>query len=82
MLISIKLIETVSTETIKSPIQINTDNYPELNNMSLNEIHEYINNNSTNMQSFNGYLSLYDELFEQSIILDDINNEIKNIFIE
>lgn len=82
MLISLKLIEIVSTETIKSPIQINTDNYPELTNMNLDEIYEYINNNSTNIQSFNGYSSLYDELFEQTIISDDVNIDIKNIFIE
>ena len=67
--------EGYSTWVVKEPIEIDTDDYPELNGLSKEEIEKYLTQNADSMKSSEGdepnSYSLYDECYEQ----DDIRNK-------
>ena len=64
--------EGYSTWIVKEPIEIDTDDYPELNGLSKDEIEKYLTKNATEMKSSEGdepnMYSLYDEASEQNDI--------------
>lgn len=64
--------EGYNTWIVKEAIEINTEDYPELEGLSKEEIEEYLTKNATNMKSTEGdepdSYSLYDECLE----MDDI----------
>ena len=61
--------ESYNTWIVKEPIEIDTDDYPELKGLSKDEIEKYLTNNATEMKSSEGddsdSYSLYDEASEQ-----------------
>lgn len=73
--------EGYDTWMIKEPVIIDTDNYPELNGLSTEEIVQYLNENASNMKSTDGdepdTYSLYDEAIEKdNIRVKETNNEV------
>ena len=67
--------EGYSVWVVKEPIEIDTDDYPELKGLSKEEIEKYLTQNASEMKSSEGdepnSYSLYDECYEQ----DDIRNK-------
>ena len=71
--------ESYSVWICREPIEIDTDNYPELNGMSEDEIKEYIRENSYDMKSVNDddgmYSSFGEQLYQTDIRRDKNYNE-------
>jgi hypothetical protein len=69
--------ESYCTWIVREPIEVDTDNYPELAGMTEDEVKEHIRYNSSDMKPMNGeyYDSLHDELMDSDIRRDKINNE-------
>lgn len=81
MKLKIQLVEGFWTTIWKEPIEIETDDYPQLEGMSQDEAIEYINSNSGRLPAIPGddadNWSLYDELMNQDKELEkEKNNEI------
>jgi len=61
--------EGYNTWIVKEPVEINIDDYPELEGMSKEEIEKYLTENADKMKSSEGddadSYSLYDECFDQ-----------------
>ena len=73
--------EGYSMWIVKKPIEIDTDDYPELKGLSNDEIEKYLTDNATEMKSTSGdepdSYSLYDECYEQEDIRNkETNNEV------
>lgn len=74
--------ESYNTWVVKEAVEINTDDYPELEGLSKEEIEEYLTKNAESMKSSEGddsdTYSLYDECFDQEEIRSkEYNNEVK-----
>lgn len=69
--------EGYSTWIVREPIEIDTDNYPELEGKSQEEIKEYIRENMWDMKAVDTetYESLGEELMEMDIRRDKIYGE-------
>jgi hypothetical protein len=72
--------EGYNTWIVKEPVEINTDDYPELEGMSKEEIEKYLTKNASNMKSSEGddpdSYSLYDECSEMSDVrVKEYNHE-------
>ena len=63
MKIEIHVQETIRTLITREAVEIDTDNYPELEGMDEDQIIEYINNNVWDMKPFN--YNIYDSLGEE-----------------
>jgi hypothetical protein len=78
--------ESYYTFVCRSPITINTDNYPELKGMSEEEAKEYIRSNAWEMTTSDGdteiYSSLGEELMDMDISHDKIGDEDSGIIFE
>jgi len=76
---SVKIYQTESYKTyiVREPLTIDLDEYPELQDMTNEEIVDYLESNSSDMKPQNEqyYDSLSDELIEKDIIRDKINGE-------
>lgn len=75
------MLEGFYTSVWKKPIIIETEDYPQLENMSECDVLEYLNKNSHNLPAISGGdpddWSLYDEMMNQDIELQkEKNNEI------
>lgn len=73
--------EGYNTWIVKEPVEIDTDNYPELNGLSKDEIEEYLTKNADKMKSTEGdepsSYSLWDECQEQEDRrVKEYNNEV------
>ena len=73
--------EGYNTWIVKEPVEINTDDYPELEGMSKEEIEKYLTQNASEMRSSEGddadSYSLYDECFDQDDKrVKEYNNEV------
>lgn len=73
--------EGYNTWIVKEPVEINTDDYSELQGLSKEEIEAYLTKNAESMKSSEGddanTYSLYDECFDQEEIRNkEYNNEI------
>lgn len=84
MKIKIYVEESFTTTITREEIIIDTENYPELEGMTEDEISEYIDNNIWDMKSTDSgvYSSLGEECTDQSPINEDINNEDTNFYVE
>jgi hypothetical protein len=82
--ISVFVTESYETYLTRESIQINIEDYPELTNMSKEEIIEYISENAWEMKAVNSdiYDSLAEELIEMEIIRDKIINEDASFNVE
>jgi hypothetical protein len=72
--------EGYNTWIVKEPVEINTDDYPELEGMSKEEIEKYLTKNASNMKSSEGddpdSYSLYDECSEMNDVrVKEYNHE-------
>lgn len=76
--------ESYCTWICREPIEVDTDNYPELEGMSEDDIKEYIRENSYDMKSTNEdwYENLGEELMASDIRRDKINNEEMSIIFD
>ena len=69
--------ETYTTTVYRENMEIDTDNYPELEGMTEDEIGEYIDDNIWDMKPVNSdlYESLGEELLDKDIDSDHIGGE-------
>ena len=81
--ISVRITESYSTWVVRESIELNIEDYPELEGMNEEEIQDYIKCNSGDMKSNDGYSdSLYDELIQQDVIRDKITDEDSEIYFD
>lgn len=81
MKLKIQIVEGFDVTIWKKPIEIDTDDYPQLEGMSQEEVMEYLNKNSDSLPASAGGdvddWSLYDDLMDQDKELEkEKNNEI------
>ena len=76
--------ETFTTWLVREPVEIDTDNYPELEGKTQEEIREYIRENVYDMKPTNDqwYESLGEELNEMDVRRDKIYNEETDVIFE
>ena len=69
--------ETYTTTVYREKMEIDTDNYPDLEGMTEDEIGEYIDDNIWDMKPVNSdlYESLGEELLDKDIDSDHIGGE-------
>jgi hypothetical protein len=75
--------ESFQTYIVKEPVEIETDDYPELEGMSLDEIKNYITDNLDDMAptSDSFYGSLDEEIMDRDYIKEKTyNNEYSVVF--
>ena len=75
--IIVRMVEYYNTMLVKEPVEINVEDYPELNGMTEEEMQEYISENWGDMKSTNEelYESLYEECTDTEIIREKITGE-------
>ena len=72
--------EYYETSIVREPIELNIEDYPELDGMTTEEVIDYIESNAWDMKPTDeGYYSLADELTDQDIRRDKITNESQEI---
>jgi hypothetical protein len=75
MKLHVNVVESQTTYLTRESIEIDTDNYPELSNMTEDEVKTYITENAWDMKSTEGdYFSLGEELIEQDLKFDNMSN--------
>lgn len=76
--------ETFTTEVYRMPIEIDSNDYPELDGLSEDEIKDWIIENAWEMKSANEeiYSSLAEELSDQDINYDNISGETNDFIID
>jgi hypothetical protein len=76
--------ESYCTWICREPVEVDTDNYPELEGMSDEEIKDYIRENAYEMKAVNEgwYENLFEELLANDIRRDKINNEENEIIFD
>ena len=74
--ISVRMVEYYNTMLVKEPVEINVEDYSELNGMTEEEMQEYISENWENMKPTNDewYESLWEECNQAEIIREKITN--------
>lgn len=83
--IKVGITESYTTYVYRGQIEINVDDYPELEGKSDDEIAEYIQNNASDMKAPEDYDyadSLYDACIEMDIDSDKVTNEEYEIDVE
>ena len=73
--ISVSLVEYQRNMIVRSPVEIDSDDYPELDGKTDEEIIDYIKENISDMKPTPdgediGFDSLYDDLMEEEIVRD------------
>jgi hypothetical protein len=75
MKLTVNVVESQTTYFTRESIEIDTDNYPELNNMTEDEVKNYITKNAWDMKSLDeNYYSLGEELIDQNLKYDESSN--------
>ena len=83
MKIKINAEESYTTTITRESIEIDTDNYPELEGMTSDEVSEYIDNNAWDMKPTDElYSSLGEECVDQSLKYDSIGGEETIFYVE
>jgi hypothetical protein len=84
MKINVYATESYTTWLVREPIEIDTDNYPELEGMSEDEVKEYIRDNYYEMKPTNEewFADLGEELNQMDIRRDKIYNEEMSIIFD
>ena len=82
--IKVCMIESYRTYIVRESIEINVEDYPELDGMGDEDIQDYIILNASDMKPTNEewYDSLYDELLGEDVIRDKITDEEGEIIVE
>lgn len=82
--IKVRMTESYRTYIVRESIEINVEDYPELDGMSDEDIQDYIILNASDMKPTNEewYDSLYDELIGEDVIRDKITDEEGEIIVE
>jgi hypothetical protein len=82
--IKVCMTESYRTYIVRESIEINVEDYPELDGMSDEDIQDYIILNASDMKPTNEewYDSLYDELLGEDVIRDKITDEEGEIIVE
>ena len=75
--ISIKMVESYHTYVVRESVEINVEDYPELDGMTEEEMKEYIASNWDTMEATDSeyYDSLYDECSQSDILRDKITDD-------
>jgi hypothetical protein len=87
MKLKIQLSEGFHTWILKKSIEIDTDNYPELQGMEEEQVLEYLKENSDNMdfndgeKTYDGW-SLHDELVDQEPLFNKEKNYATDIHLD
>lgn len=75
--------ESFSTWLVREPVEIDTDNYPELQGMSEDEVKEYIRSNAHDMAATNEWSdSLMDELLHSDVRREKVIDEGSDIMFD
>jgi hypothetical protein len=75
--------ESFCTWVIREPVEIDTDNYPELEGMSENEAKEYIRENASEMAPNSDWAeSLMDECLQSDVRREKINDDGSDIIFD
>lgn len=76
--------ETYTTTLYRESMEIDTDNYPELEGMTEDEISDYIDNNIWDMKPVNSdlYETLGEELIDKDVENDHIGGEETTFYVE
>ena len=75
--------ESFCTWVIREPVEIDTDNYPELEGMSEDEAKEYIRENASDMTSVSDWAeSLMDECLQSDVRREKINDDGSDIIFD
>lgn len=84
MKIKLNAEESYTTTLYRESMEIDTDNYPELDGMSEDEISDYIDNNIWDMKPVNSdlYESLGEELMDKDVENDHIGGEETTFYVE
>jgi len=84
MKINVYATESYTTWMVREPVELDTDNYPELEGKTEEEIKEYIRENYYEMKPTNEkwYGNLDEELFQQDIRRDKIGDEEYSIIFD
>lgn len=82
--ISVKMVEYYNTMVVREPIEINVEDYPELNGMSEEEMKDYIKENWSDMKSTNEewYESIYDECSQSDVMREKITDEEQECYFD
>ena len=81
--ISVGITESYSTWIVRESIELNIEDYPELEGMNEEEIQDYIRCNSGDMKSNDEYSdSLYHELIQKDVVRDKITNEDSEFYFD
>ena len=82
--IEVRMTESYSTWVVRESMEINVEDYPELEGMTEEEMTDYILSNASDMKSSNEewYDSLYEELLQMDVVRDKITNEESEIVVE
>jgi hypothetical protein len=84
MKINVYATESYTTWLVREPIEIDTDNYPELEGMSEDEVKEYIRDNYYEMKPTNEewFADLGEELNQMDIRRDKIYGEESDVIFD
>ena len=83
MKIKIYAEESYTTTITKTAMEIDTDNYPELEGMTEDEVSEYIDNNVWDMKPTDElYSSLGEEALDKDMNYDHIGGEETTFYVE
>jgi len=82
--IEVRMTESYSTYVVHDSMEINVEDYPELEGMTEEEMTDYILSNASDMKSSNEewYDSLYEELLQMDVVRDKITNEESEVVVE
>jgi hypothetical protein len=82
--IEVRMTESYSTWVVRESLEINVEDYPELEGMTEEEMTDYIMSNASDMKASNEeyYDSLYEELIGMDVVRDKITGEESEIIVE
>jgi len=82
--IEVRMTESYSTWVVRESMEINIADYPELEEMTEEEMSDYIMCNASDMKSSNEewYDSLYDELLQMDVTREKITGEETEVVVE
>lgn len=82
MKLTLNLVEYVSNQYVKGPVEIDTDNYPELEGMDEDEMRDYISENFYDMDSTKDNDNLYQDLRDQEVVFEKNLNDADELLFD
>ena len=82
--ISVRIRESYTTWVSHESVELDVEDYPELEGMTEQEMQDYIQSNSGDMKPINDeyYSSLYDELIQSDVVREKITDEDSEILFD